>query len=561
MVGYLGLGEQVGPYRVDAELGRGGMGTVYRATQAGLNRPVALKILDPRLAADHVFVERFHREAAILASLDSPHIIQIFDHGEIDGNLYLATQYVAGGDLHQLVRSAGPLRPETALLVYGQILSALRDAHAGGIVHRDVKPSNVLLRADNDEPFAYLCDFGIAKAQDTGLTETGAVAGSWAYLSPERHSGEPASAQSDIYSAACVLWFMLTGRGVYTGTDVEVAVSHLNAAIPQLRGVDPLILELNGLFRTCLAKDPAERPLDAAAALAASRLCLPLAHGTIPLDLNSPDSGIFRTTRNPGGPGLAQEPTPTPDSAAALGVLAPSPMTTPTDRIALVSPIHPERSARSRLPWLIGAGLAAIGVLAAATVLILPTPARSALGSLSPATARPAATPTPSPTARFLCWDGTAADQLADCGAPSGKAGLWWVYPSLRDGITECEYVPYRETTDTYDCVIDTFGLVRYRYWNDVAEAEKHYSEKYATADESDLTLDGRVVGSLFRSPKKVDGAYVMSGHWLDGHFSFSIEAPTKAQREQLFTMLSIRAYDQLAGMPTDSPVRAGRIG
>lgn len=519
MVGYLGLGERLGAYRVDAELGRGGMGTVYRATHLPLNRPVALKILDPKLAADPVFVERFHREAAILASLDSPHIIRIFDHGEIDGHLYLATQYVAGGDLHELVRGSGPLRPETALQVYGQILSAVGDAHKRGIVHRDVKPSNVLLHPDVVEPFAYLCDFGIAQSKEAGLTEAGAVAGSWAYMSPERQTGSPATPQSDIYSAACVLWFMLTGRGVYTGTDVEVAMAHLHSAVPQLRGVDPLLVELNRIFRTCLAKDPAERPATAAEALALSRDCQPLAVGTIPLDLNSPDSGIFRTTLKPGDPGPLADPA--------------------------------RRSGR-RVGLLVAAGVAALAVGATATMLVLPTQARSALTAVAQPGASPsgpsASSASDPPAPGYLCWDAQPAADLSACTNPSGRSGLRYLYPSLGEQWADCKYVAYRSTTDAYDCTIKHLGLIRYRYWTDVAEANQHYSQKYAKATETDLVLDGNVVGTLYRLPRPVAGEYRMSGFWLDGHFSFSVEAPTKAQREQLFKLVQLRGYDQLTG-------------
>lgn len=344
MVGLPAIGEQIGPYRVDAEIGHGGMGIVYRATQLTLNRPVALKVLDPRFTADATFTARFTREAGVLASLDSPHVVQIFDHGVADGHLYLAMQYVDGGDVGELVARAGPLTPSTALQVYSHVLGALGDAHARGIVHRDVKPSNVLLRADTDGPYAYLCDFGIAQTPESGLTQPGLVPGSWAFMSPERHAGRPATPQSDLYSAACVLWTMLTGRNVYSGTDVQIALAHLDAPVPQLPGSDPLVDALNRLFWASLAKDPAERPDTAADALVLTQAPLGLAAGLTPLSVNKPDSGIFRPVR----PATAD---------AAQTAAAP-------DADHAVARDQPTRVGRTPtwLPWLIGVGAFALTI-------------------------------------------------------------------------------------------------------------------------------------------------------------------------------------------------------
>ena len=169
----------------------GGMGVVYAATDTRLDRRVALKLVSGQLAGDPSFVTRFQREAAVLARLDSPHIVAIFDHGEQDGTPYIATQYVGGGDLGALIAGRGALPPQLALRVCAQIAGALADAHRVGVIHRDVKPSNVLLRdPDAAELHAYLCDFGIAQTESEGLTTAGAIAGSWAYLAPERANGD-----------------------------------------------------------------------------------------------------------------------------------------------------------------------------------------------------------------------------------------------------------------------------------------------------------------------------------------------------------------------------------
>lgn len=261
------VGEDFGPYHVDAHLGMGGMGVVLRATDVRLGRTVALKVLSSRLAGSDEFRHRFHREADVLARLDSPHIIAIYDHAELDGCPYLATQYVAGGDLDQLLQAHGGLPPSVATAICAQVAAALGDAHRAGVVHRDVKPSNVLLRDPQAEvPHAYLCDFGIAQTETQGeaLTATGSVAGSWAYLAPERTRGAPGTPASDIYALGCVLWATLTGRAPYAGSDAQIAIAHLQAPIPELPGDDPVSRQVNAVLRCALAKDPADRYADAA---------------------------------------------------------------------------------------------------------------------------------------------------------------------------------------------------------------------------------------------------------------------------------------------------------
>lgn len=259
MSGFPSVGERFGDYRIDSELGRGGMGVVFLATQLSLNRPVALKVLDPRLAGDADFTQRFEREAAILARMSSPHIIQVYEHGRVDNCLFLATQYVTGGDLSDRVSLQGPLPVPLALELTAQILAALADAHAAGVIHRDVKPSNILLTTSANRIFAYLCDFGIAQSSDAQLTRTGTVAGSLAFMAPERHEGRPATAQSDIYSAGCVLWASITGQNPFTGTEIQMAMGHLSGAVPRLPGDDPLTSNLNRVLARSLAKNPAGR--------------------------------------------------------------------------------------------------------------------------------------------------------------------------------------------------------------------------------------------------------------------------------------------------------------
>src|SRR5580693_1740886 len=176
-------GTPFGRYRLIELLGRGGMGEVWRAHDTSTNRIVAIKLLPPHLAQDDMFVKRFRREAEAAARLNSPHIIPIHDYGEIDGRLYVNMRLVEGRDLQEVLAD-GPLEPGRAVRIVEQVAKALHAAHKIGLVHRDVKPSNILLDEDD---FAYLIDFGIARAADeTRLTGTGGVIGSWPYMSPER---------------------------------------------------------------------------------------------------------------------------------------------------------------------------------------------------------------------------------------------------------------------------------------------------------------------------------------------------------------------------------------
>ncbi|UMG94620.1 protein kinase [Nocardioides sp. TF02-7] len=192
--------------------------------------------------------------------------MQILDHDEVDGVPFIVTQYVDGTDL-AAVLARGPLGLRSALVLCAQVARGLGDAHRRGVVHRDVKPANVLVRDLNTpDVHAFVCDFGIARSDATdGRTATGVVAGTWAYLAPERTEGAPATPASDLYALGCLLWACLTGRPPYEGSDVQVALAHVQAPVPQLPGPGPLVAEVNAVLARLLAKDPADRHPDAAA--------------------------------------------------------------------------------------------------------------------------------------------------------------------------------------------------------------------------------------------------------------------------------------------------------
>ncbi len=320
MARFPSVGEEFGTYRIVRQLGRGGMGVVFAAEHRGLGRTVALKVLSPELAGQADYRTRFSREATVLARLDSPHVVQVLDHGEHDGCLYIATQYVAGGDLADALRAHGPVPVAQAAEIAEQVAWALGDSHAAGVVHRDVKPSNVLLREVSSELFVYLCDFGIAQDRDPGLTAPGAVAGTFAYLAPERLRGEPATASADLYALGCVLFTSLVGSAPYAGSDVEIGMGHLNAPVPQVAAGSPVAVAVNAVLQRSMAKDPGARYPDARAMRHDLRELARLAQTTPhpPLVPLTPAGGRQpgRTTPTPTPPGPVATPAPLPLPAA-----------------------------------------------------------------------------------------------------------------------------------------------------------------------------------------------------------------------------------------------------
>ncbi|HEY2193852.1 MAG TPA: serine/threonine-protein kinase [Actinomycetospora sp.] len=257
----VGAGATIGRYRLEELLGRGGMGEVWRAYDTGRERTVGLKLLLQPLAHDAEFVARFRREARLAARLSDPHILPIHDFGELEGRLYIDMRLVDGPDLAKVV-SGGPVPPDRTAAVVAQIASALDAAHAGGLVHRDVKPANVLLAA-RDPVFAYLTDFGVAAEQDRSenLTSAGTIIGTLAYLAPETFEGRPPGPSSDIYALGCVLAEALIGHPPFrTSTPLDAMRAHFDEPPPrpseQVPGVPPAFDEV---VARAMAKDPARR--------------------------------------------------------------------------------------------------------------------------------------------------------------------------------------------------------------------------------------------------------------------------------------------------------------
>src|SRR5436190_6635065 len=247
-----------GRYRIVRKLGTGGMANVYLAEDQELGRRVAIKILDDRHASDEQFVERFRREAQNAAGLSHPNIVSIYDRGEAEGSYYIAMEYLDGRSLKELIVSRGPAPITVAVEYARQILQALRFAHRHGIVHRDIKPHNVLVDAEGR---VKVTDFGIARAGTSQMTEAGSIVGTAQYLSPEQARGTSVDQRSDVYSLGIVLYELLTGTVPFNGdTPVEIAMKHLSA-VPELpSAIRPEIpRDLDLIVLRALAKDPADR--------------------------------------------------------------------------------------------------------------------------------------------------------------------------------------------------------------------------------------------------------------------------------------------------------------
>jgi beta-lactam-binding protein with PASTA domain/predicted Ser/Thr protein kinase len=247
-----------GRYRIIRRLGSGGMADVYCAEDTQLGREVALKLLYRRFAEDEEFVERFRREASSAAGLQHPNVVQVFDRGEWDGTYYIAMEFLTGRNLKQVVRDHGPLEPALAVDLTIQILKAARFAHRRGIVHRDIKPHNVIV---DDEGRAKVTDFGIARAGASDMTETGSIMGTAQYLSPEQAQGHPVDARADLYSIGIVLYELLTGAPPFDAeSPVTIALKQVSEEpVPAMHRNPAVSPALDAVVMRALRKDPAAR--------------------------------------------------------------------------------------------------------------------------------------------------------------------------------------------------------------------------------------------------------------------------------------------------------------
>ena len=278
----LAPGRELAGCRVEGVAGRGGMGVVYRGTDLRLDRPVAIKLIAPDRASDQAFRERFEREARQTAAIDHPNVIPVYAAGEEDGHLYLVMRYVGDTDLRRLLRDEQHLPATRAAAVIAQVASALDAAHAAGLVHRDVKPANVLLTADDH---VYLSDFGITRSIDaeTQVTDSGEWVGTVDFMAPEHLSGKPVDARSDVYALGCVLFMALTGAPPFRRETVaQTITAHLHQPPPRASTTAGVPVAFDGVLARALAKRPQDRYPSAGdlgrAALAAARGQVPASH-------------------------------------------------------------------------------------------------------------------------------------------------------------------------------------------------------------------------------------------------------------------------------------------
>jgi serine/threonine protein kinase len=262
-VSKLDVGAVFAGFRIEALLGRGGMGSVYRARDLALDSERALKVLEPELGADRAFRERFTREARLAAQIENPAVVPVYQAGEEDGRLFIAMRLIRGPDLHRLVAKDGPLEPQRTARIVAAVAAALDAAHARGIVHRDVKPANILVELSEDGEHVFLTDFGISRsARPTDeVTSTGQLLGTADYISPEQIEGERADARSDVYALGCVVCYLLTGEPPFRReTELATLYAHANAARPRPSLLEPgLPAAVDEVVVRATAIDPDER--------------------------------------------------------------------------------------------------------------------------------------------------------------------------------------------------------------------------------------------------------------------------------------------------------------
>jgi serine/threonine protein kinase len=260
------IGTEFAGYRIDGLLARGGMGVVYRAEHPRLGATIALKVMDPELAQDEAFRERFVREARAAAQIKHPNIVPIYDAGEWHGDLYMAMRYIEGDELRSLIRKGGPLSTQQTYVIGAQIASALDAAHRSGLIHRDVKPGNILVEPGpepDSAPIAYLADLGLTKRVDSqsGVTGSGELLGTIDYIAPEQINGLRVDGRADVYSLACVLFECLTGTVPYVRENqAAVLWAHLHDDVPRASAVDPTLSPaVDAALARGMAKSPDDR--------------------------------------------------------------------------------------------------------------------------------------------------------------------------------------------------------------------------------------------------------------------------------------------------------------
>lgn len=459
--------ESFGPYDLIEPVGRGGMGVVYRARHRNHGRDVAVKVLAPSGEADQEYEARFRRECYLAASLNDPHVIPIHAYGEIEGRLYLEMRLVEGVDLARVLQHKGVLPVNRALSLLGQAASALDAAHARGLVHRDVKPSNLLV-TPND--FVYLVDFGIAQAVGTGavgaaLTATGAAIGTLAYMAPERFESRPSVPATDTYALACVLFEAVSGRPPFREDSLPAMMrAHLVTPPPPLSSVCSGVPQaLDEVIAAGMAKDPTRRPTPAMGLIEAAQSALG------PELADRRRGSRAETLGQPAGPPRFPNHRRAPSQAPS-----PGPVPVQPAKSTFVPPAAPVGASarRPRRRSSVSAWFVAIGILAAASILV----AAVVLASAS----------TGSADADQLGAGGSTAPTTT--GVPSSGGG--GTRPSGDLGLTRSISTP---ACAGGVAVIVKSAVDQSRYRQDVSEALARYpAASYVLTETSCASLDPR---------------------------------------------------------------------
>jgi predicted Ser/Thr protein kinase len=336
----IGPGSELGGFAIESIAGRGGMGVVYRARQQLPDRIVALKVISSEYADDPQFRTRFEREAAIAAQIEHPNVIPVHAVGEADGTLFIAMRFVDGVDLRKILAQEGRLEPSRAAAIVDQVAQALDAAHARGLVHRDVKPANILVSSSGGREHVYLSDFGLARhvVGSHGLTGTGAFIGTIDYVAPEQARGDRVDARADIYSLGCVLFQALTGTVPFPAdNDLAKLFAHGSQPPPSALERNPnLSVEFDEVLKRSMAKNPDDRQ---ASAGDLGRAAVAAASGTSPA---APERTVATGAAAPVEPSAAQEPQ---------------------------APPSPPAGRRRRWIW-VGAGVAALAVAAVLAIVL-----------------------------------------------------------------------------------------------------------------------------------------------------------------------------------------------
>jgi serine/threonine protein kinase len=356
-------GDSVGDFHILDQIGEGGMGIVYLARDERLGRRVALKVITPRFAHDQDFRERFEAEARSAAAIDNPNAVSIYSAGLSEERLYIAMRFVDGTDLRTLLREGGPLDPEAAVEIVADVASALDAAHAAGLVHRDVKPANVLLEGSPEHRTAYLTDFGLTKGLHGGgtqLTGTGQWIGTVDYVAPEQLTSGLVDARTDVYALGCVLFELISGSPPFSGSEIQKMWHQVNEPVPPL-GTEASPHPLDAVIARATAKDPQDRFHSAGDLARAAGAAL---GGVSPDDLDEQSvatgaAALGLATADPGRTRVMERTPPPPDPVT-------TPMGTPPSR----SPSSERHGMSGRVAAVVGASLVlAAGLIAAALVV------------------------------------------------------------------------------------------------------------------------------------------------------------------------------------------------